>query len=305
MTYTQAPSPLSAVGLFMEGRRKLAAERAEQEKEKVGTLRGGSAGALVGEHVLGTCHRIALARFKGLQSEASDETRTIWEAGEVSEINWMEKVSAAWSGKVTGDKDYPLKYEVRGVPVTGRPDLMLLDTDGQPVLGVELKNVESIQSATSMVYEGSPKTDNLIQAAHYSLKFGVPWILAYSFSGQGEPPFWSVKKYNIPKGTKIRPFKKEFKLFWRDGRLGYVKESGEEVLTIVTAQSIEDFYNLVLDVEQHKDLYLRHSSRTLTGEIQPFDQCNYCPAKAACDSYDEHNDYDLWFDELARDWGIK
>jgi hypothetical protein len=289
----------------MEGRRKLAAERAEQEKEKVGTLRGGSAGALVGEHVLGICHRIALARFKGLQSPIEDSTRSVFEAGETNEVNWTEKLTAAWKGKVTGDKDYPLRYEVRGVPVTGRPDVMLLDVDGQPVLGMELKNVESYKSAASLLYEDKPKTDNLIQAAHYSLKFGVPWVLVYTYNGISQPPYWAVKQYQLPKGAEVKPFKKEFRLFWRDGQLGYVKESGEEVLTIVTAQSIDDFYELVLDVDKHKDLYLRHSSRTLTGEIQPFDQCNYCPAKAACDSYDEHNDYDLWFDELARDWGIK
>lgn len=304
MTYTQPPTDLSAIRLFMEGREKLAAARAELEKEKVGTLRGGSAGALVGEHVLGTCHRIALARFKGLQSPASSETRTIWEAGEVSEINWMEKVAAAWPGKVTGDKDYPLTYEVRGVKVTGRPDLMFLDADGKPVLGCELKNVESYKSATSIMFENKPKVDNLIQAAHYSLKFGVPWILVYSFSGIVSPPFWAVKQFSLPKGTEVKPFKREFKLFWRDGQLGYVKESGEEVMTIITAQSIDDFYALVLDMEQHKDLYLRHSSRTLSGDIQPFDTCAYCPAQSACTSYDEHGDYDLFFDELARDWGI-
>jgi hypothetical protein len=258
---------------------------------------------LVGEYVLGTCHRIALARFKGLQSEASDETRCIFEAGEVSEINWKEKVSAAWAGTVTGDADYPLKYQIRDVTVTGRPDLMLLDADDNPVLGVELKNIAALQSAASLYFEDSPKVDNLIQAAHYSLKFRVPWILAYSFNGQGEVPFWCMKKYNLPKGTKVKPFKREYKLFWKDGQLGYVKQSGEEVMTIVTAQSIDDFFTLILDMEQHKDLYLRHSSRTLSGDIQPFDTCAFCPAQNACSSYDEHNDYDLFFDELAREWG--
>jgi len=56
----------------------------------------------------------------------------------------------------------------------------------------------------------------LIQAAHYSLKFNLPWILVYTFSGIGEPPYWAIKKFSIPKKYKIKPFKLEFKLFWRD-----------------------------------------------------------------------------------------
>ena len=304
MTYTQAPTDLSAIDLFMKGRKILADKRAQEETLKVGTLRGGSVGALVGEQVLGTCHRIALARYKGLQSPVSSETKSVFEAGEVSEINWMEKVSAAWEGKVTGDKDYPLKYQVKGVDVTGRADLIFLDTNDKLVFGCELKNIESYKSAASMMFEGKPKVDNLIQAGHYSLKFGVPWILAYSFNGIVQPPYWAVKQYSLPKGTEVKPFKKEFHLFWEDGHLGYVKETGERVITVVTAQSIDDFYTLILEMDEQKDLYLRHSSLGLQGEPQPWSQCDYCPAKQQCLNYDSHGDYDLWLDELARDWGV-
>jgi len=83
----------------------------------------------------------------------------------------------------------------------------------------------------------------LIQAAHYSLKFNLPWILVYTFSGIGEPPYWAIKKFSIPKKYKIKPFKLEFKLFWRDSVLGYTTHTGDEVMTEITAQSIDDYIN--------------------------------------------------------------
>ena len=152
MSHTQGPTSYSAIKLFMEGRKILSAKKAEAEKDKLGTLRGGSVGALIGSDVLGVCHRIALARYKGLSSPADDGTHCIWEAGEMNEINWTRMLEASWEGTVTGDSAYPLKWELMGKSITGRPDHVLLNPDGTPAFGLEDKNIESIQSEAGLFY---------------------------------------------------------------------------------------------------------------------------------------------------------
>jgi len=285
----------------MDGRKE--ANRLHQlgEADKAGTLRAGSSGALVNQHVIGKCHRLSLARYLGLQESHEDHTNTIFESGYANEEVWMSKLALGWHGELTGDSKYPIKWEIDGVTVSGRPDIVLLDDDKKPVFGIELKVVESYKSASSLWYERKPKTDNLIQAAHYSLKFGIPWILVYTFSGIVAPPYWAVRKYSLPKGAEVRPFKMEFPLFWQDGVLGYLY-NGDRIMTEITAQSIDDYYQLVVDMSREKDLYLRHSSLDVHGQSQGWNACDYCSAKDACDSYEQHGDYQQWQDELARDW---
>lgn len=302
MSHTQGPTSYSAIKLFLEGRKIASAEKSQQEQTKVGTLRAGNSGALVGEHVIGKCHRLSLARFLGLEEPKEDGTYCIFESGEANEDVWKAKVIKSWPGKVTGDVDYPMAWEIDGVKITGRPDLVFLGTDDKPEFLVELKVIESVQSAASLFYERKPKTDNLLQAAHYSLKFGMPAILVYTFSGKGDIPFWCIKKYNIPKGVKMSPFKMEFTLFWQDGVLGYVDQDGESVMTIITAQSIEDYYKLILDMQREEDLYLRASSLDVHGGQQPWNSCDYCSLNEVCNGYDAHGNFGLWVDEARREW---
>jgi hypothetical protein len=305
VSHTQGPTQYSAIEIFLKGRELAAIEHQKGEAAKLGTLRAGSSGALIGEHVIGKCHRLSLARYLGLSEPHDDHTHTIFESGYANEEVWLSKVRLGWTGKVTGDKDYPISWEMDGKKVTGRPDLVFLDTDDKPQFGVELKVVESIQSATSLYFENKPKTDNLIQAAHYSLKFNLPWTLVYTFSGIGEPPYWAIKKFGIPKGFKLKPFKLEFKLLWKDGQLGYLDKAGNETMTNVTEDSINDYFQLLVDMDREKDLYLRHSSQDFQGKGQGWSSCDYCSAKNACDSYDQHGDFELWKDELERDWSTK
>lgn len=305
MNHTQAPSSISFVKLFMKGREIAAEEHVKNEKNKIGTLRGGSSGALVGNMVLGKCARLSLARFKGLQEPHDDHTHTIFESGYANEEVWMSKLRLAWSGEVTGDAAFPLSWQIDGRTVSGRPDIILKDESGVAVAGAELKVVESIQSATSLYFECKPKTDNLIQAAHYSLKFGLPWSLIYTFSGVGSPPYWAIKKFDLPKGTMVRPFKLEFKLFWQDGTLGYLTPDGESVMTIVTEQSINDYFQLVSEMERENDLFLRHPSLDLQGKFQGFNSCDYCSLRDQCDNFERHGNVQLWLDEVAREWNNK
>lgn len=305
MSHTQEATTYSAIDIFMKGRKIAAEEHQALEVAKQGTLRAGSSGALIGQHVIGKCHRLSLARYLGLQEPHDDHTYTIFESGNANEEVWLSKVQKGWDGTVTGEAAYPISWEIDGKRVTGRPDLVFLDIEGNPQFGVELKVVESIQSATSLYFENKPKTDNLIQAAHYSLKFNLPWILVYTFSGIGQPPFWAIKKFNIPKTFKLQPFKLEFKLFWQDGVLGYQTQQGNIIMTDVTAQSIEDYFQLVVDMDREKDLYLRHSSLDVNLQGQGWRACDYCSAKSACDSYEQHGNFELWTDELTREWENK
>lgn len=301
-------SSLSAADLYQKGRDLEIKAHADAEVAKQGTLRGGSSGCVdQNGEVYGTCHRLALARYKGHQApiDPDGDSYHWFDAGYANEDAWMQKLtkSVAAMGpeyQLKAEEDCPTKWETSsGVAVTGRPDLMVWK-DGSPLLGIELKVVCTTNSAVSVFCEDKPKVTNLIQAAHYSMEHGCPFNLVYSYRSSGPVPFWANKfkdKLRKKRNTYyIDPFIKEFKIGFDSGRIYYIKDNGERVDTPLTAEGIRNYYELIVDMDTNKDLHARVTNKDLSGKMLPWDPCGFCPLKEACDDYEFS--FDAWMDKI-------
>ena len=139
-------SQILANDLYLKGREVEQEAHAKAEVKKEGTLRGGSSGCLTSSgEVYGTCHRKALARYKGYQSKIDEISYTWFDAGFANEDAWMQKLTAAVSAMgpeftLKAEEECPISWEANGVKVTGRPDIMLFEND-KPKFGIELKVV--------------------------------------------------------------------------------------------------------------------------------------------------------------------
>ena len=294
---------VSSIDLFQEARDKRTIDHAEAEKTKLGTLRGGSSGCMVGEDVIGTCHRKALVRFLGYDSHIDDDSRSIFDQGFGNESIWESHMKDTGYA-IRCEEEIPIVWHTaKGTKVTCRPDLVLGKEEGDefiPEIMLELKTVAAANSATGLWYENKPKTDNLIQCAHYSMRLGVPGILVYTWNGKCDIPFWAKKRFHIdPSIRHITPFKREFRLGWEDGRLHYFCSKGLRHDTDITQDGIVEYYELIEDMADKKDIYTRFKNKDFNGKPGPFSMCDYCPWQEACDT-GEH-DYDLWLDYIKRD----
>ena len=313
-------SEMSAKALYQRGREIEIDAHAKQEVTKQGTLRGGSSGCITDHgEVYGTCHRIALARYKGIQAKIEDLSYTWFDAGYANEDAWMQKLEKTVKDmgseySLKAEEECPITWETdAGVKVTGRPDIMIFKND-QPVLGLELKVVCAVNSAVSVYCEDKPKINNLLQAAHYSMIHGCPFNLVYSFRNRSRVPGWAErfkdklrlsyeKTFTSSKTGKsftkreysIEPFTKEFRVGFEDDRVYYIKENGDRVDTPLTGSGIKEYYNTIVSMETNKELHVRLTDRSLDGKQLPYNPCNYCPFEDACDRFE--NDYDSWMDK--------
>lgn len=318
-------SELSAIDLYEQGRVIEKEAHDSQEIHKVGTLRGGSTGCITpfGD-VYGKCHRIAFARYKGLQPQI-EKTSFVWfDAGYANEDAWLQKLTKTVDAMgddytLKSEEDCPIKWEIDGVKVTGRPDLMIYNKD-EAILGLELKVVCAVKSAINVYCEDKPKIDNLLQAAHYSMEHNCPFNLVYSYRSRSFAPSWASRyadkltviekvfpakkkkdgtygKPFVKRDYQLEPFIKEFKIGFEDDHVYYIKEDGTKVITQFTAEGIRKYYGMIVDMDKNKHLYTRVSQKDLFGEILPYNPCNYCEFSDACE--DNENDYDAWLDKVA------
>jgi hypothetical protein len=320
MSLTMLPSQLTAKTIYKAGTTQSREEHREAATTKVGTLRGGNSGCITDTaEVYGTCHRKSLARYLGLEVEPDSTSQVYFDAGFANEAIWEIRAKQALGHsdyshlKVLVEEECPVAWaNADGVPVTGRPDMMLWNDD-TPVLGFEFKSVSAVKSACSLLIEDAPKTDNLIQAAHYSMEHGCPFSLIYSYRSRAFTGWlgpWLAKKHGkldllvehpsrfgkAPEYS-IEPFDKEFLLGWEDGHLYYMRESGERVDTPITEDGIRRYYNAITEMQTNKDLFVRTTKLKLDGTQYPWDPCGNCEFKPACDQF-EHS-YDDWVDKVT------
>ena len=179
--------------LFEDGIRQHIEEGNAAEREKVGILRGGSTGMMDEEgNVIGTCAAEAFLRFKGIQTGSVDLNKELMFAGgRINEDHWMSVLKTSYDGIIRAEEDIPTRWETsNGTPVTGRPDIVLCNDDGSPKVGIELKQVMSVNSAYNVFVKKSPNLKHLMQAAHYGWQLGCPFELWYTNRNTLEMPSW-------------------------------------------------------------------------------------------------------------------
>lgn len=290
------PQTTDLLKLAAEAKKQEAAEHKAKEEGKQGILRGGNTGALISGQVLGKCHRLSLLRMLGIDRPKDASSYYYFDLGYANEDVWYKRLARMWKGVIKREEEIPVVWQTKTdsgkeVTITGRPDVVLCDENGNPQEGIEHKAIVAVNSAASVLSAGKPKTDHILQAGHYSWRLGIPFTLLYTIYAKGSA-------FAKGKGKlAVSPQDKTFQLGWDDGNLTITSGTTTET-TAITAQGIEDYYKLVAEMAEEKFLYQRFPSLDYNLDPMPYSQCNYCPFKSACDKYE--GNYDRWVDESRR-----
>lgn len=317
---------------YQQGQDLLEKKRSEDNAAKSQDLRGGNSGCIVhhnGEtHVLGACPRKTLLRLKGHDSPIDFATSIMFAGGHGNEANWLEKLGAFAAANnliIKAESDYPLTWALpSGRIVSGSPDAVLLDKDmagGEfPILGIELKAVCALNTFKGTILNGEPKTDNVIQTAHYlntlrKINGGANYKLVYTsyvnfpisgyyvkdFPRQGQPGS-HLCEYNAKGEAKTaRPAIAVYDVdITKDGAIDYRREEESAwTRTLLTVQGIKDFYAAVDTMEADADLGPRPNQITCTGGRAPYSICNYCDLGPLCDAY-EGAGFHTWLKQCTK-----
>lgn len=271
--------------LFQQAEAKEQKEHAELEVTKRGILRAGNSGC-VGNNglIYGGCPRLALARFVGGNIPVDFTAQFYFDAGRNAEELLAHKLTQAGVDYLR-EEQAAIQWEVNGVAVTGRPDFLILDDDGKPKSGIELKGVASQYTASMIGVDRKPAVKHLCQAAHYMWQHNVPWTLMY----------YSLSNYQVSYTKKIMPFRIYFDLSFKNDVLWYRdRTTGKELATVITVQGIKEYYDLIVEMSVTQQLSPRPANRDALGKDLGYNQCTKCEYRDLCDVYDEVKDYEAW-----------
>lgn len=330
-----SPTKKSPIEEYNKGTKKEQEIHQEAETSKLHTLRGGSAGCILEDGtILGTSPFQALARFMGYQFPVEGRTHKIFSNGFANEHTWEEKMTAAGVPYLC-EEDIPLKYQVGGYNVTGRPDMVVgsymrpvlsedetrLFQSFKPEYGIEFKSMVSVNTAKKIFEDHKPKDDNFIQSCHYMYKFGIPWVLIYS-NNSIFTNFEYIRNMYDKKGNRITsvfdedskrmyiykkdergqidPQDMEFPIGLEDGRFYYIDPNGERIDTLVTTKGIDDYYKLIIKMYETKDLSLAKLSNTdMFGNKIFYDTNLYDLWQLMARPKDYDHDLDKWAERIA------
>ena len=156
---------------YMKGLQAYIEALRKEEKNNIGTLRGGNTGFIDEKGVVyGTssnCPRRSLLRMKGIEDDpVTIQNQIMFDGGISNEDIFVERLKDTCEEVHHDSKDYTTEWETsNGTKVTGRPDVIVVQKSGEKI-GVELKGLFSLWKARD-VLERRPKFDNLLQSAHY------------------------------------------------------------------------------------------------------------------------------------------
>ena len=175
-----------------------AASIVEESKD---ALRGGNSGCFVEEgRIAGSDPRVGILRYFGIQEKTDYRKQLMFDAGLTNEDSIVGQLKAAGCA-VRMEEEVPVKWKAGHMDVTGRPDVMVgevMDDKFAAEYGIELKlfcSVWSVMKHANFIRESKPKTDHIIQAAHYSWQNSyLPWVVLYANRVNWSIPFYAQKK---------------------------------------------------------------------------------------------------------------
>lgn len=297
-------------------------EHAEKEVAALGNLRAGNSGVVLpggGGDTAGTCPRLAHLRKLGISVETPSSDRQImFAAGHMNETFWLNKLRRSWPGIIRCEEEIPTHWlTASGTAVTGRPDIVLCDEAGKPVLTYELKMVASVWTARDVrVMEGGkPKFAHMVQAAHYMWQLGTPGRLLYTSYVDHTVPHFALKQ--LPKAgqagsevclydtkgmpKKVLPFWVSYDLQFGEGGLLEFRHEGLGTSwheTPISVEGIRAFYEMA-DKMPEEGLGERPLTLEATGEIQTrFSNCSYCNLDSTCGRREKDRDYTKWLADV-------
>jgi len=323
---------LSTSSLLEAGTQALTEQARVKEADKKGILRGGSIGLAEktdkGIEVSGTCHRQAMLRFLGVDVKGMEDNTSrdlMFAAGRTNEDSWLEVLAASWPGKILREEEVPIVWNTpNGTVISGRPDMVLACSEGKYFArGLELKLVSSLWTARTVI-KGEPKTNHLIQTAHYMWRLSeqvreeVPFELWYTSRVDWHVMGWAQKhfpkhgalnsefcEYSQNKDgeyeiKKVLPFTKGFEVRFVQDKLQFKEVGGKKwVDTIITKSRIAMYYEHIEELAQSKSLGPRPVNLDYSGQKESWKQCDFCPLSKICDEY-ENDSFEVWLAQITK-----
>lgn len=294
--------------IYFEGEQVLVDEHNKDESSKTGTLRGGSSGCIVDDKVHGKCARLSHMRSEGYQDEVSIDKHLMFSNGYANEDQWLPRMKSAWPYGILCEEEIPVVWHTEnGTKVTGRPDMVLLNNEGAPELGIEHKLVCSPTTAYNVLAKGMPALAHLIQATHYAMRLGIEFRLVYTSRSNYGLGFPNLKKtwdtvpdryFTNEKRFAVAPFIVEYHLkVDSDDKICYSRNGGDTwTKTFLTSAGITDYYEKTSMIKEKGKLGPRPENKNILGKPNSWKACDGCVLQDVCDKY-EHGDYQRWFDE--------
>jgi hypothetical protein len=308
--------------LLAKGHTAQRAEHDAGDAKKLGHFRGGSVGVVDTDgKVYGKCPRLSYLRSIGYQPPITPESKYDMFSAGISNEDIVVKLLRDSGTPLTvrhGDTGLELEYKLAdGTLVSSRPDLVLTSGD-KTVAGIETKLVCSIWTALGVHYDLKPKSDHLIQAAHYSMQLGKPtfWLL-YSnrcdWHLSTAPKFLTDKfgagVYDVEyradgKPLKIGPFNRVYDLTWDSkGFLCYQTDGLDEpVKTKIDTAAVQRYYESVAAIRDTGVLGPRPHNKSVDGS-KGYSACDYCDLKPLCDNHETN--FPVWKDMVINQIGEK
>jgi hypothetical protein len=272
-------------------------------------LRGGNSGCFIDGKVAGYDPRKTILRYMGIEMPSDFETNLMFDP-----IQWQTS---------------------NGTYVTGRPDIVVGEyeeytiphSDGartmrfKPEYGVEEKLICSPHSAMKHANfaKNAPKTEHMIQSAHYSWQNNyLPWVIHYT-SRVNWPYMYGEPSKSNPKGWwtdpdhpainrpspgarpfRITPFQSFYDLTWE---VNDTRTDGVALIdgrpTAVTAQGIKEYYDYCARCIANKIVPKVPSTLDLWGDEFPLDkneQLKYYEFSEAR----EDDGWDVWINDCRQ-----
>lgn len=313
---------LDIKNILAEGRRiKTALSKAEREKEPQ-ALRAGNSGILIQtpdeDIVYGECARKAHLRYLQIEDTADAVTNEKFDEGTSSELivndiitPGLDVLYPGYKLKAGNDTVNTSWNVSSGIPVTGRPDGVIVNSSGEPVAIIEHKKKISFYSMRNASFDGIPDNKHIIQAAHYSWQLGC--IPAYIIYRNGtiwhyytfdrrikddieSSPYKNGITYKGETPFTVEPHYSIFTLTWEDDVV-MVEYEGKKQATLVTVEGIQSFYEASDSIKDTKELGPRPTSKSvIVGNKASYKPCQYCFLKNVCDEHE--NNYDAWLDHV-------
>jgi hypothetical protein len=303
------------------GRRKQQEDHDVKEADKLNTYRVGSGGIFYNNSTVGCCHRVALARFYGIEQPISDDKQLMFSEGLGNEHLTQLDLEAGNDGtyKLLREDYCPVSWTTAaGTQVTGRPDFVLADKDNKYLAGLELKAICSIWTARDVYTNRQPKLGHLIQAGHYSYKLNIPFELLYisrvnhAIVGDWVKSFFAknlsraIELNDKGEPKNVLPFDSHFELEFNTNsgdtlcfRNLETKLSDGWTPSIVTKEGIDNYYAFLDYLRENKELGPRPNTVEIDGTpCKGWTNCKYCEFAPMCDKSERN--YERWFADIEK-----
>lgn len=312
---------------MLAGIREAVRESAKQTAQDAGKgFRGGSTGLIIDGVSTGKCTREAVARYLGAEPPR-DETEWVnkqlmFEAGHTNEDSWYENTARVWPGVILREEEFPIEWTLDGYTGTGREDFIFCTERGieEPLFFAEHKLESSLNTIKSVLLQGQPKLEHVIQTSNYMHRKQLPGELWYTLRFDSSVPDWPFITQHLPanvhdtghpmykycgfsgagKVTKILPHIVGYRLRWHEGVVYWQTMDGGSKWnkSIITINGIDNFYRSMIHMIEQEELPPRPVVYEIDGSKGHYNKCDYCDWATVCN--EAGDDFGKWRSAVER-----